>query len=759
MIKKLTVLLFSLAIISTSYSQWKNVKQEYKIIPDANNKIVTDAPNKPKFSPHTPGETFITTGYDYSCNNTTPIMVGLADIDGDGVLDPFFNAMKRETPTGQRKVMFGYKAFGFIDAFSAFDETATTSGSSTYGWGTMQYCAGGPLDGNALIMSHSNSQSMNSVIDLVNLTPVQPFPTTYYPGNFPSFVYMPDGTIIATNTDGYIWVSTDQGATFDSVSYVSDGDPNVFDFNTLAAADLPSEIPIYSSADGQTIAIVGSWDNAADVDTNAIVYWYGSTDGGGSWTGKIIGVGRGSHPVYGQIVNRDYAPYFNNFGQMNSIVSDDGVTHIVINGYGEGVLNGQTDTTNINGMSYWNSRDQQWMYISDPSTEGWDDGFGNSISTSTSRIYPGNGIGQAYGTLAASEDGQVIVAAWQSMEYTGTIGASAYNIYPGDGGSETGAVYYTDLRYAYSTDGGASWSPVATLKGDANVMETYPFFSRQLAVDPVSHKYVAHYVYYEDAVPGAAIFNGQVAGQNSWDANGAWKYDNLVLDVVVPSEVTNTIVFTADISGILGTGDGSAFDPAQDSLLVEGLIWDDFGKDVVGSRKMVSTGTPGIYTTTLTVTSGPACPNGEGDSTQFKFKAYPDGRFVNNGWEVGDNRWVVYQADGNTVNLPTIVPNISVITGVDLVNSNIPTVYDLGQNYPNPFNPSTKIRFSIPEAGLVTLKVFNSLGQEVAALFNGEVTAGNYESTFDASSVASGIYFYILNTKNYTSTKKMILLK
>jgi hypothetical protein len=89
----------------------------------------------------------------------------------------------------------------------------------------------------------------------------------------------------------------------------------------------------------------------------------------------------------------------------------------------------------------------------------------------------------------------------------------------------------------------------------------------------------------------------------------------------------------------------------------------------------------------------------------------------------------------------------------------VPMVYDLGQNYPNPFNPSTTIKFSIPEAGIVTLRVFNLLGQEVATLLNSEKTAGVYEASFDASTLSSGIYFYTLEAKNFTSTKKMVLLK
>jgi hypothetical protein len=88
-----------------------------------------------------------------------------------------------------------------------------------------------------------------------------------------------------------------------------------------------------------------------------------------------------------------------------------------------------------------------------------------------------------------------------------------------------------------------------------------------------------------------------------------------------------------------------------------------------------------------------------------------------------------------------------------------PTGFELSQNYPNPFNPSTTIRYTLPQAGNVSLKVYNALGQEVATLVNGHQVAKNYEATFDGSNLASGIYFYTLRTDNFTQSKKMILVK
>jgi hypothetical protein len=88
-----------------------------------------------------------------------------------------------------------------------------------------------------------------------------------------------------------------------------------------------------------------------------------------------------------------------------------------------------------------------------------------------------------------------------------------------------------------------------------------------------------------------------------------------------------------------------------------------------------------------------------------------------------------------------------------------PTGFKLSQNFPNPFNPSTTIRFTLPQAGNVSLKVYNALGQEVATLVNGHQTAQNYEVTFDASNLASGVYIYTLRTDNFSQSKKMLLVK
>jgi hypothetical protein len=96
---------------------------------------------------------------------------------------------------------------------------------------------------------------------------------------------------------------------------------------------------------------------------------------------------------------------------------------------------------------------------------------------------------------------------------------------------------------------------------------------------------------------------------------------------------------------------------------------------------------------------------------------------------------------------------------VIIVNVGVPNNFYLSQNYPNPFNPETRIDFTLPGKQIITLKVYSILGELVEELMNEEKPAGNYSVTFDASNLPSGIYIYRLQTENYSTNRKMTLLK
>ena len=99
------------------------------------------------------------------------------------------------------------------------------------------------------------------------------------------------------------------------------------------------------------------------------------------------------------------------------------------------------------------------------------------------------------------------------------------------------------------------------------------------------------------------------------------------------------------------------------------------------------------------------------------------------------------------------------IIGITPVSSEVPEHYSLMQNYPNPFNPITKIRYSIPEPSAIRITIYDINGKVIKTLVNQFLNSGIYETEFDATSLASGVYFYQISAENFVETKKMVLIK
>jgi photosystem II stability/assembly factor-like uncharacterized protein len=129
---------------------------------------------------------------------------------------------------------------------------------------------------------------------------------------------------------------------------------------------------------------------------------------------------------------------------------------------------------------------------------------------------------------------------------------------------------------------------------------------------------------------------------------------------------------------------------------------------------------------------------------------------VNTGWAVGENGIILKTTNSG------ITP-----VGINIEKNNISGHFSLEQNYPNPFNPTTKIKFDIPDIPLrrgvggmmVTIKIYDALGREVAVLVNSALQSGTYEVDWNASQFPSGIYFYKLETPEFSDVKKMVLLR
>ncbi|HEX2867422.1 MAG TPA: T9SS type A sorting domain-containing protein [Ignavibacteriales bacterium] len=124
--------------------------------------------------------------------------------------------------------------------------------------------------------------------------------------------------------------------------------------------------------------------------------------------------------------------------------------------------------------------------------------------------------------------------------------------------------------------------------------------------------------------------------------------------------------------------------------------------------------------------------------------------------EGGGKRFDVFFEPGDTLNLEF---KLDWLTDVPKKRAIIVKDNSLAQNYPNPFNPLTSISYSIAKSGHVTLKVYNLLGNEISTIVNEFKIAGVHKATFDASTLPSGVYIYILQSGDFRSAKKMTVLK
>jgi hypothetical protein len=134
---------------------------------------------------------------------------------------------------------------------------------------------------------------------------------------------------------------------------------------------------------------------------------------------------------------------------------------------------------------------------------------------------------------------------------------------------------------------------------------------------------------------------------------------------------------------------------------------------------------------------------------------------LSTGNKIGKLIGIIYYNNKNYMVTPRTNADYAnvVTTSVAENRLTLPTHFELDQNYPNPFNPSTTIRYSVPTAGKVLIRIYNILGQDVATLVNTQQSAGTYNVIFDASRLASGMYFYRISSGNFVEVKKMLLVK
>ena len=141
----------------------------------------------------------------------------------------------------------------------------------------------------------------------------------------------------------------------------------------------------------------------------------------------------------------------------------------------------------------------------------------------------------------------------------------------------------------------------------------------------------------------------------------------------------------------------------------------------------------------------------------FNYGEFDEGAYV--GFDKNNNVYIGGNHNDDNNHIKYSLLKYSQGVGISNISTEIPSNYNLYQNYPNPFNPETNIRFDIPEACHVIVKVYNNLGKQVSVLVDNFKQRGSYIQNFNSSELSSGIYYYNLQAGNFSETKKMVVLK
>lgn len=256
---------------------------------------------------------------------------------------------------------------------------------------------------------------------------------------------------------------------------------------------------------------------------------------------------------------------------------------------------------------------------------------------------------------------------------------------------------------------------------------------------------------------GVNIFLGCIGGGVWYSLNGGTSWIHSLtgmtnLNVHSLSIMGTTNIFAGTERGVfLSTNTGASWTRVSnrtngmDSVLTVNSIVNDGTNVIAGTFN-------GVYLTSDMGATWQKKNQGLGADTLFTCLLINNGSVIAGMWPMVPNNSTV-----SPLVWKRSIANISI--GIKNISSGVPDKFSLMQNYPNPFNPTTTIKWSITERAFVTLKIFDSKGQEIGTFVNDSYSPGVYEANIDASNLASGVYFYRLQAGKYMDTKKMILIK
>lgn len=316
----------------------------------------------------------------------------------------------------------------------------------------------------------------------------------------------------------------------------------------------------------------------------------------------------------------------------------------------------------------------------------------------------------------------------------------------------TKALFNTGLDTVQTTNGGVFVNPIPNY-GDVDENGPIQAFDASLIL-----RHLARF----DTLGCQGLINANVSNDTTVSALDASLILMYVVGLINHLPYDTTIVATGNIAmvgGSAGPGDTVAvpilLSNGNNILSFEGLI--TFDPSRLTFSRIQWSSSLGNFMIQAQAVNGELYLAGAGTAQDGSAGTFATLNFINN-QTVGQTQITFRRLRWNEGTVMENVAMASVITGVD-EEEGLPTKFALEQSYPNPFNPSTRIRFAVPAGGFISVRIFNTLGQEVAVLVNEHLNPGRYEYGWNGTGYPSGVYFYRMQAEGFTQTKKLILLR